>query len=275
MKTNFKIKMSIIISCLCIALFPEMATAQCQQSRGERPAWVKNGYSKALPNSTILVVQADGETLIAAQSKALQQAMEQSRLSAGQQVKVEVNSGAIMIYGNSSEQEVKVNTLDKYVESNGAGQCRVHLLVQIPENLNAQMERAGYNEEYSFSPRVFVPGMAQIHKGNTGKGIFFIAGEAALIGGIVVAESLRADNQSKINTTHNATSKQDYIDNANMYQNTRNVLIAGAVALYAWNVIDGCVAKGKKHIRVLGDAGLRIMPYAAPDMGGIVMTLDF
>lgn len=276
MKTSIRIKMRITISCFCIALLPQMATGQCQQTRGERPAWVVNGFSETHSNSIIQTVKADGETLIAAQSKALRQAMGRSSFAAGQQVEVEVNNGVFLIYGGNNEQEVRGVIIDEYVEPNGAGQCRVHLLIQTPRYPNSQMEAVKYSNEYPFSPRVFIPGMAQIHKGSTGKGIFFIAGEAVLIGGIVVAESLRADNQSKINTTHNASSKQNYIDNANMYQNVRNGLIAGAVALYAWNVIDGIVAKGKMHVRVLGDADLKIMPYIIPNVGnGLTLSLNF
>jgi hypothetical protein len=128
---------------------------------------------------------------------------------------------------------------------------------------------------YGFSPRVFVPGMAQLHKGSTLKGTLFIAGEVAMIGGIVLAESLRASYNSKINTTHSAADKKTYINNADNWQNIRNGFIAGAAAVYVWNVIDGIVAKGKKHVIVLGSTNLRIMPYATPEAGGVMFALNF
>jgi hypothetical protein len=140
----------------------------------------------------------------------------------------------------------------------------------------AEYIRKGTGEpEPGFSPRVFVPGMAQIHKGSTLKGTLFIAGEAAMIGGIVLAESLRTSYNSKINTTHSAADKKTYINNAGNWQNVRNGFIAGAAAVYVWNVIDGIVAKGRKRVVVFGDASLRIMPYVAPDAGGVVFALNF
>jgi hypothetical protein len=57
-------------------------------------------------------------------------------------------------------------------------------------------------------------------------------------------------------------------------QNLRNGFIAGATALYAWNVIDGIVSKGKKHIQI-GDANLKIAPYASPYAGGISLAFNF
>ena len=174
----------------------------------------------------------------------------------------------------------------------GNRQVKVYVLFQIPkrasdivddseQNLNCwdkafERDLKVWNYgEYPLSellPRSFVPGMAQLHKGSTTKGVLFITGEVALIGGIVACEGLRASYQSKINTTHNVQDRQNYINHADNMQNLRNGFIAGAALLYAWNVIDGMVAKGKK----LGDANLRISPYAAPDLsGGISLTLNF
>jgi hypothetical protein len=128
---------------------------------------------------------------------------------------------------------------------------------------------------YGFSPRVFVPGMAQLHKGSTTKGVLFIVGEVAAIGGIVVCEGLRASYKSKIKTTHSASEKQTYNNNASNMQNLRNVFIAGAAVVYGWNIVDGIVAKGKTHIQI-GEANLKIAPYASPYLGGgITLALNF
>jgi hypothetical protein len=123
--------------------------------------------------------------------------------------------------------------------------------------------------EYPFSPRVFVPGMAQLYKGSKTKGVLFIVGEAALIGGIVASENLRASYASKINTAHNASDIRSYAGSADNWQNIRNGFIAGAAALYVWNVIDGCVAKGKKRVVILGDNTLKITPLITPYNGGV------
>ena len=120
----------------------------------------------------------------------------------------------------------------------------------------------------------FVPGMAQIKKGSIAKGSCFIAGEVAFIGGIVVTECLRQNYARQITMTHNTTLKQRYAANANACAITRNVCVAGAVALYVWNVIDGIVAKDYRQINI-GATKLDFMPYAAQYEGGLALSLTF
>ena len=136
---------------------------------------------------------------------------------------------------------------------------------------NLRMEA---NNRPPFSARVFVPGMAQLHKGSTFKGISFIALETVAVGGIVAFEGLRSSYKAKINTTHDVQDRQNYIDKTNNMQNLRNGFIAGALAVYAWNVVDGIVAKGKKHMEV-GRVTMRFAPFATPEAGGLAMNIQF
>lgn len=120
----------------------------------------------------------------------------------------------------------------------------------------------------------FVPGMAQIKKGSVVKGSCFIAGEVVFVGGIVVTECLRQNYARQIAMTNNSALKKRFATNANICMITRNVCIAGAVAVYAWNVIDGIVAKDKRQIH-LGSAELDFFPYATPNEGGLALNLTF
>jgi hypothetical protein len=121
--------------------------------------------------------------------------------------------------------------------------------------------------------------MAQIHKNSNIKGVLFIVGEAVLIGGIVTTEAFRADNASKINTTYNIAQRQSYIDNANNLQNARNILTAGAVALYVWNIVDGFAAKRPENGKLaqMPNSDFKITPYidSQSGSGGLTLTLNF
>ncbi|MDR2835034.1 MAG: hypothetical protein LBV69_02365 [Bacteroidales bacterium] len=267
--------MKQLLFILVCALVPTFAVGQCTSSQ-ERPQWV-DGFFQEENNSYIEVVSADGYDEENARNKAATIAIERRSLSTGKRVKVEVQNNEIQITGND-ELTVKSRIIDEYSERCGAGQYRVHLLIQTAKNPTFDFERVNVTNKYDFSPRIFVPGMAQIHKGSVGKGVAFIAGEAVFVGGIVVAESLRASYESKINSTHNAQIKQNYIDNANTCGTVRNIAIAGAAALYVWNVIDGWAAKGKKHVSVLSNNNLKLTPYLVPDYTGKLtsgMTLTF
>ena len=141
---------------------------------------------------------------------------------------------------------------------------------KMMKNYNAQ-----FTGNYPFSARAFVPGMAQIYKGSTAKGLFFIIGEIACVGGVVTTECLRASYDSKIKSTQNVEQLKSYISSRDNCENICNGFIVGAAALYVWNVIDGIVAKGKKRGVMVGDAQLKFAPYAAPQNSGIAFALNF
>lgn len=175
---------------------------------------------------------------------------------------------------SSDELTVKCRVVDEYHSSTASGQRMVKLLVQTAKNPTLAFDPLVVTEKYPVTARAFVPGMAQLHKGSTTKGILFIVGEIAAVGGIVAFEGLRSSYHSKINTTHNAAERQDYINKSDNMQNLRNGFIAGAAAIYVWNVIDGMVAKGKKHIEI-ADIQMHINPYATPHEAGVLLSLNF
>ncbi len=238
----------------------------------ERPSWT-NGFFEEKPNSYIEVVSATGYSEDNAREKAAQTIIERRSLATGRRSRLNISNGNIFVEG-SDELTVKARIVDQYTERLGAGEYRIFLLVQTAKNPQYQYESVTISNKYKFSPRVFVPGMAQIHKGQTTRGVLFIAGEVAAIGGIIAFEGLRSSYQSKINRTHSAAEIQNYVNKADNMSNIRNGFIAGAVAIYVWNVIDGIVAKGKKHV-VVGDAGMAFAPYADQYSKGLYVCVSF
>lgn len=177
-----------------------------------------------------------------------------------------------------------------------ANRVKIYILVQVQRNVNGADDFYTLNTEYfrdrsfdsrmksynaqltgryPFSARVFVPGMAQLHKGSTAKGIFFIVAEVACVSGIVATECMRSSYASKAKSTHDANKIRTYIDKRDNCASVRNCFIAGAAAIYVWNVIDGIAAKGKKKAFAWGDTELRIAPYAAPQSGGLALSFHF
>ncbi len=260
--------LAIIIASI---LFPSFAMGQ-YRSATERPSWV-DGYFTERTNSYIEVVSSTGSTEDKARIKAAQVIVERRSLATGQQANISINNGNINIRGNNSL-EVKSRIVDQYTERLTANKYRVNLLVQTAKNPSYELEPVYVTNKYKFSPRVFVPGMAQIHKGQTTRGVLFIAGEAVAVGGIIAFEGLRASYQSKINRTKNASEIQTYIRKSDNMRNIRNGFIAGAAAIYAWNIIDGIVAKGKKHV-VVGNVKMNVSPYATHQSQGVNINATF
>ena len=254
---------------VCVVLFPHLVVGQQCQPLNERPAWA-DGFFRDLQNSYLEVATATGSTEMEARNNAAQIIMARRAGGAGQ--RVQVIGGVFSPIDGSLE--IRARVIDEFRERCGH-HYRVSLLVETAKNPMFPFHNITLSDRYPFSARVFVPGMAQFYKGSRGKGIMFISAQAVTIGGVIVTESLRATNASRIGTTHDVARRQQYIDNANMFETARNVAIAGAAVVYVWNVIDGIAARGKRHVRVNDHAHLNIVPMASPSGGGVLFALNF
>ncbi len=253
-------------------LFPILCWGQNYSDR-DKPFWA-NGYSSDHDNSVINVVSATGYSKDDARNKAIQLITANQSLATGQRSNVNVDKNGTIIVTGQDNLTVKARIRDEYSEQSGPGEYRYYLLVQTAKNPTYSLEPVNITNSYKFSPRVFIPGMAQIHKGQTLKGALFITGEIAAVAGIIAFEGMRSSYESKIKLTHNATDIKNYIKKADDMKNIRNGFICGAVAIYAWNVIDGIVCKGKSHIEV-GNADMSFVPYTDIQSAGVMMAINF
>ena len=182
------------------------------------------------------------------------------------------------VYGGAEAMEVPIRKVCEYIEYQDQ-QYIVHVLCQVAKFGNIYPSFTSFTDcnKLAMSQYIgysFVPGMAQIKKGCLGKGVGFIVGEIAAIGGIVTTECLHRYYEQQIHMTSKTQLKQFYLRNANICKITRNVCIGGAAAVYVWNVIDGIVAKEKTQIP-LGVAQLRLTPYADGESGGLAAVVNF
>lgn len=208
-------------------------------SQGQ-PDWVKGTGHNSLTYSEVIVRSANGKTA------------EQAENNAISKVRHEAEARSFTI-------------VDKYSTKSG-NEWTVYVLAQISRTEGFDIrEPLTKTNSYNLVGESFVPGMAQIKKGQTGKGVAFIAAEAVCVGGIIVAESQRSSFVSKIKDTRDPALMKSYKDKSNTWSTARNIFIGGAVAFYVWNVIDGIVAKGKTQI--VGPDGKRIAfsPYYSPE----------
>ena len=236
------------------------------------PKWKTAGLTD-LNFSYVEVVFGDAQNVDEARDKAAAAIVQRRNLAAGSEVTVKVVDGKITSTG-SQKMIVSARILDEYVEALPYGGWRVYLLVQTLKHPQYNFEPVTVTDEYPFSARSFVPGMEQLYKGQKTKGILFIAGEVACVGGIVISEGLRASNVNLISSTHNAQQRATYTDRANMWQNVRNGFIGAAAAVYVWNVVDAVVGKGARYIKA-GDGSLTLIPYATPESTGFALNINF
>lgn len=254
-----------------LTLIPLLAMGQ-SVSYGDKPEWAE-GYFKEMPNSYVEVISAFGYDLKEAREKAANEAIHRRSLATGTEAEVKITGDDLTVSSNHNV-IVKARIIDEYIYHTTGGYT-VYLLVQTAKNPAYQYEPVGVSNEYPFSAKAFVPGMAQIHKGSVAKGTLFISGECLFVAGIVSGQLLAANyyNKSQLEK-NNADVRKAYINRANSALLVRNISIAGAAAVYLWNVIDGAVAKGNKHV-VVGNAALAMAPYVDPYSAGLAFNFTF
>lgn len=194
-----------------------------------KPWWVKHRLHQTFSNSYLKVI-SNSSSLSEEEAAIKEFEDELARQGMNKQ------EAAVFLRGENN-----FDVLDSYTEGS-----TTYWLVQYPKlnNLGADREQL---VPIRFSPWAFVPGAAQIHKGQVGKGVGILMAEVAFIGGIIGTQCVLPNLEYRITTTHNVSQKQYYADQAQLCRTVSYICIGGAVAVYLWNVIDGCVSKGHKY----------------------------
>lgn len=239
----------------------------------QKPKWTE-GYFEDLNNSYIEVVSATGFDITDAKNKAINTVIANRGLATNPDVSVSITNNENIVVKANKDLIMKSRIITDYSEKITDGVYKTYLLVQTAKHPDKDYDPCSYTDIYPFTPAVFIPGLAQIKKGNTGKGIAFISGEILFVGGALFAEEMRKTNENNISSTHDANLVKQYTDNANTWATVRNLSIAGASIVYIWNVIDGIATKGEKHI-LLGDAKINISPYTDFQSTGFALNYKF
>lgn len=224
-----------------------------------RPNWATSTYNKPLAKSYLEVVAQSGNDEDDIIYKAQAEIKRRRKLKVGEE-NAWIKSGYIASYWEHTE-----NGLTGY------------FLYQTPNNpsyQSSEIEKVTSTDQYPFSARVFVPGMMQFYKGHKVKASLIIASEILCIGGFAYTKAKRNNYVSLMGSTNNATLKKKYADSANTWNNVSYGCLAGAIGVYAWNVIDGLVSRGAPFVSVDGKM-ISFAPYATPESTGLALTMCF
>lgn len=129
---------------------------------------------------------------------------------------------------------------------------------------------------YGAAPVVMsiIPGVGQMYKGSTVKGVCLLGGAAALGVGALLCENQRADYHNK--TIEQPKFAKDYNTKANNWETARNVCLGVAAAVWVYNIVDAAIAKGSPRIVVKPGNGpsFSLRPMLTPE-GGSGLTLAY
>lgn len=245
---------------------------QSVAAQSQKPFWA-DGYFQDADYSYIEVTSAIGWEIADARQKAYQEIISRRSLATGADSKVIIKNNEATVESNH-DLIVKSRIIDEYVEYLEPGTYKVYLLVQTAKNPTYTFESVSVTNKYPFSGRCFVPGMAQIYKGSKTKGGLIIAGEALGVAGIVTSFSMMSSYDKLIQ--EDPANAATYSANADMWQNIGYGCIAFTAAIYIYNIIDGAVAPGKDHVRIIPNRNIAIAPMATPrgDVG-LAMRINF
>lgn len=263
----------------------------------QKPRWVGNTPKEHNSTYRFVEVVSTGSSLETARGEALKVLAQNEQLRNA--VMTSVNTGKLsttdQVFTNGKLQEtehtkitVEMNMkgqtfrlqgapVDEYVAGRSHGVYRLHTLFMVAVTDNPVFDRTYLSTSYGAAPVVMsvIPGMGQIYKGSTAKGIVMLASEAVLGAGIVLSENQRADYKKKMK--EQPKFAKDYNTKANNWQTARNVCIGAAAAVWVYNLVDAAVARGARRVKVkrAGGGGFAMSPVLSPEGNGVSIAYRF
>ena len=274
------------IICLC-CLFSLSFVAYGQASQKIRPQWLKSYQSLVRDEAPyqLILVETYGASLTNLKNGRMNDLA--SYLKSSNQIEGEIDWNASSSitdsdYSSSSTHSLSFKTkttvetfncklVDDYWERI-EGKYRYYCLFAYTEpGTTAEIDNFSLTTSYATDPTTWalsiIPGVAQMHKGDYLKGGLIMGGTVAMAGGLIVFESLRADNLSKIAQSHSAEIKKAYNNRAGNCATARNVCIGGLAALYIYNIVDAIIAPGARRVIV--------SPAASSETYGMTLSYSF
>lgn len=252
-------KLLYMAMCIFCTLSLQISLKGQSKECEHKPYWASPSYYKPLTKSYLEVVVESGDNDDVVIHKAQNEIKRRRKLKVGEE-----------------NAWIKSSYVGSYWEDTDKGRTG-YFLYQTPNNPSYQssdIERVTSTCQYPFSARVFVPGWMQFYKGQKVKATTIIVSEVLCIGGFAFSKTKKNYYANLISTTNNAALKQRYASSANTYNYVSYGFLAGAIGVYAWNIIDGLVARGTPYVSVDGKM-ISFVPYATPESTGLALSMSF
>lgn len=282
----------VLIALVVCLLTP--VTLLAQNSSGQKPQWIdkphildnkrsnESYYFKVVPNSG-----PNLQELRATKVKALgSYIMTENKIEGVEGTTTENtqsdNAMSSITYIDKATNQRKTITfyhklVDEYWEWNGQKYLYWALFAVSDNGSEPRFDTFSYSTSYGAAPVAMslIPGVGQIYKGSTIKGICMLGGVVALGLGALLCENTRSDYKNKMK--EQPEFAQTYNTKANNYETARNILIGATAAVYIYNLIDAAVAKGARRIIVKPANGsyVSLHPIVTPNSAGISLAYNF
>jgi hypothetical protein len=262
-------------------------------AQAQRPKWVNNTPQELNNTYRFVEVVSQGTSLTAARQDAKLQLAQDEQLQNA--IRVNVESGLMSKYGESivngkekdtysDEAYVKMTSkgetyrlqariIDEWQAGRSGGMLKLHTLYMVAITDHPQFDRTYLSSNYGIAP-VFmsiIPGVGQIYKGSTVKGICLLGGVAVCGLGALLCENQRKDYRNKM--FEQPEFAKEYSNKKKNWETGRNICIGAAAAVYLYNLIDAAVAKGGRKVTVKRyNNRLSFQPAISLDGAGVALT---
>lgn len=277
----------VLAGCMILSVLPVSAQKLLQRSIPISPEWLQHKLPEPANTSYhYQSVEGEGQSLQEAREACLLEVSTYVR----QEYRIRRNTKTEILFSEQEERmssvfvfdvegetlKIKVSKADEFWEwweyPGGEKRYRCFILYAVSENADKAVISdlkltTGYGARGMWRSMI-VPGWGQFYKGSRAKGACLLGSEVLLVGGIVIGENLRRDYIDKARRTLNVDFRRSYMTKADNWKNVRNACLAGAAALYVYNVIDAIVAAGMK--RAVGHR-FTLSPHLAPGEGGVTL----
>lgn len=167
--------------------------------------------------------------------------------------------------------------VDVYWERERNGRYNCWVLFEVANNADkVRFQEVAFTKKYGAKGFFYslIPGVGQLYKGSTAKGLTILGGEAALAAAIVLCENTRASYEKKMK--EQPKHAKEYNSRADNWETGRNVCIGAAAALYIYNLVDAAVANGAKRGRIKpGKKYFSMNPVLGTQCNGVALAFHF
>ena len=158
------------------------------------------------------------------------------------------------------------------------GECFLYTLYAVCDNGQEPIfDQFSSTTSYGATPAFMsiIPGVGQMYKGSTVKGICMLAGVAACGLGALFCENQRSDYKNKMK--EQPQFAPSYNNKAKNYETARNICLGATAAVWIYNIIDAAVAKGDRKIVISPSRSnyWSIIPVATPTSAGVSIAYNF
>ena len=261
-----------------------------------KPTWLKDTPIPGNDSYEFVVVNTTGGSLNEARNQSRTSLASNEQLKEGMRVREKSSQRTTIEQTHSDSLDEKIHEsfvidvnfegkefplsaykIDEYYEQKD-GEYHLSTLYQIATCANPSFDNVAISTSYGITPAFMsiIPGVGQMYKGSTTKGVAFLVSEAAAVAGIIWTENERASYAKKI--IEQPKFAKEYSNKVSGWETGRNICIGVAAGIWVWNVIDAAFTKGARKLIVTPKygSGLSIVPFIMPKEGrGISIAYNF